>query len=129
KVAAGMHVDAVGLIELDLEHRATNTGRAAFAAAGDSNDFAVGGRVFANDVVFGVADEHAAIVVDAQELGTGGFGLTGVAVVAAKALFTRAGDRANSALRIDDPQGVARSLQHVDISCAVGDYGPRIDKR
>src|SRR4051794_22012527 len=108
-----MNIDAVRLIELDLEGGAAEAGGAALAAAGDAGDFAVGGRVFADDVILGVAEEDAAVVVDAQELGTIEFRLTGVAAVTAEPLFTGADDRANLALRIDDPQRVARTLEHI----------------
>src|SRR6476659_1798335 len=97
-----MYIDAVRLVELDLERRAAETGRATLAAAGDASDFAIGGRVFANDVIFGVADEHAVVVIDAQEFGTVELGLASLAVVAASALFAGADDRANFALRIDN---------------------------
>src|SRR5205823_6298794 len=64
QVAAGMHVDAVRLIELDFERRRAHAAGAFLSAASNSDNLAVGSRVFADHVIFRIGDDDPAVAID-----------------------------------------------------------------
>src|SRR5207245_2673156 len=105
--------DAVRFVQLRFERRAADAGGSFLARAGDALDLARSWNITANDVVVGVGEENAAVVVEAEMLGAVERGIAGGAAVAGEALLARPRDGANLALRIDDAQGVAAALEEV----------------
>src|SRR5260370_23618936 len=122
-------VDAVRLVERDPERLAAAGTVALLAGACDADDSAVGGSVFAHDVIGGIGDDDVVVLVDAEWLGRVERGHAGVAAVACVAGLAGASHGADFPLRIDDAERVARALQDVDVAVAVDRGGARIDQR
>src|SRR5258707_9718597 len=79
-------------------------------------------------MILGVGNKHIAIQIDAQMLGSVQSGLPGVSVVACCSRLAGAGDGADAAAGIDDAQGMAASLQDIDVAVRVRGDGARIDE-
>src|SRR5437870_4495890 len=79
-------------------------------------------------MVLGVGDDDVAVTVDAEVLWAVERGLQGRAAVAGVAFLAGSGHRADSAGSIRHAQGVAATLQDVDVALGVGGCGPRIDE-
>src|SRR5882724_3090144 len=75
-------VDAVRLVERNPERLAAVGAVAFFAGACDTDDLAVGGSVFAHDVIGGIGDDDVVVLVDAEVLGPVEGGQAGIAAVA-----------------------------------------------
>ena len=104
-------------------------GLAFLARAGQADDLAVLGRVFADDVIGGVGDDYVVIAIDAQMFRPVEGSLPGVAAVAAVALGAGPRHGADLPLGIDDAQRMSAAFENVDVSLAIGASGARIDER
>src|SRR6185437_11678391 len=120
---AGADGDAVGLVELGLAWGAVQARGSLAAAAGEVVNCAVAGAVDAHAVVLGVGDQDVAGRVDAEVLRTVQFGQERGAAVARGAFLAGAGHGADLARAVDDPQGVARTLEEINLALAVDGHG------
>ena len=101
------------LAKLSFTGRATKPCTPFPAGAGKSLNRAVFRTVNADPMVLGISDQNVASVRDAEMFGTVQPRTPGVPAIARIALLTGAGDGADLARSVNDPERMPRSLQNI----------------
>src|SRR6185295_5989141 len=105
ELADKKHVHTVRSIELALLRRAIEASRALLAGAGNAQDLATLGIVAANQIIFRIGNDHAAVMIHTKVLGAVHRGGERIAAVAVGAFFAGGiHDRANLSVAADHAQ-------------------------
>src|SRR5437867_4482026 len=116
------NMNAVRLVQLDLERGAADALAALPASARDANDFAFLRKIPADDVVLRVGDKDAAVEVHAEMFRPVQSGLRGRAPVARVPFSACPDNGPDCPVRLDHAEGIATAFQDVDASAAIGDH-------
>ena len=115
-----MHGHAVRAVQLAGQRGPADARRSRAARARHALEPAAGGHVAHDAVVLGIRDQDGVVAVDAQVLRAVQGRRARVPVNAIRALAAgRVHDRADAARAVDDAQGVAVALEHVEVALPV----------